>query len=467
MRLNIKVTTEKSAFHILALLILFIHANGMSQNTLAVPFTSGFVGDVNGNNSSSNTVYLSSLGCSGIYFTQNSNSTTFMAQGNDIIGSILITDNAGIEHEIPGFIKWRAPSGNTKCLVFSPSGSAILSTSSGNYTVNSNKYIGLIFNDQTIVISSGNVSGNAATSGLLDVLNSYLAAFPTLSLPDYSINESEGTLSLTVSLSASSSNEIRVRFISIDGAAIAGQDYTSVSGQLIFAPNQTTATITLFVLTDMLTEPSELLTLDLYSPINASITNSTSNILILDNPPLPIELSLFEVTCEEHGIQINWTTASEYSTDYFVLDKINDFGEWTSIKEIDAAGFSTNPIDYSFIDPYSNFGTKLYRLKQVDFNGNINLYNPSAIKCNEQDLKFEIYPNPTQGVFKLYISDIHPGNYQLNILSPDGTCKLDKTLSLNSSASEIIMENVELQPGIYWLNLNSNGQTYSRKLIIN
>gem|GEM_PF-5440196 len=451
----------------LILFFLLLHANSISQNTLAVPFSSGFVGDVSGNNSATNTVYLSSLGCSGIYFTQNSSSTVFMAQGNDILGSIVLTDNAGIEHEIPGFVKWRAPSGTPTCLVFSPTGTTILSTNAGNYTINSGKYIGIIFNGQTVNISSGNISGNAASTGLLDVLNSYLSAFPTLTIPDYSINESEGTLTLTVSLSAPSSTEIRVRFISIDGAAIAGQDYTSVTGQLIFAPNQTTATITLFVLSDLLTEPSELLTIDLYSPINASITNSTSNILILDNPPLPIELSNFEVTCIEKGTEIKWTTTSEFNSDYFILDKNNDDGEWITIKEVDAAGVSTNTINYSFVDDAIDYGTKLYRLKQVDFNGNFKFYTSNGIQCNEQNFNVEIYPNPTQGNFKLYTSDLHPGNYQVAILSPDGTCKFDKTLNLTSNASEIIIENIDLKPGIYWLNLNSNGQITGKKLIIN
>ena len=466
MRLNIKVTTEKSAFYILACLILLVHANGMSQNTLAVPFTSGFVGDVNGNNSSSNTVYLSSLGCSGIYFSQNSNSTVFMSQGNDIIGSILITDNAGIEHEIPGFIKWRAPSGNTKCLVFSPSGSDVLSTSSGNYTVNSNKYIGLIFNGQTLVISSGNVSGNAATSGLLDVLNSYLVAFPTLSLPDYSINESEGSLTLTMTLSAPSSNEIKVSYTTMDGVALAGLDYNSVTGQLIFAPNQTTSSITLFVLSDMLAEPSELLTMDLTNPINVSITNSKSNITILDNPPLPVELSLFEVSCLDKGTEIKWTTTSEFNSDYFVLDKKNGDGEWTTIKEIDAAGVSTDILNYSFVDYEEDFGTKLYRLKQIDFNGNFKLFCTKGIECNERIMNLKIYPNPSDGVFKLYLSDMQPGTYQMNIVAPDGTIKIDRVLDLTFNNYELTIQNTDLLPGMYWLNLIANGQTLGTKLYI-
>ena len=79
-----------------------------AQNTISVPFDNGFVGDNGGNNVCDNAYYLSGaqgLGWSSIQFTQTTNSSVFVAQGNDIVGAIKITDYNRVEFLIPGFIK--------------------------------------------------------------------------------------------------------------------------------------------------------------------------------------------------------------------------------------------------------------------------------------------------------------------------------------------------------------------------
>ena len=93
----------------LLLFSLFFLSSLHSQNLISVPFANGFVGNEDGNNKSINSYYLNGLGWSNIQFTQNSSTNQFQeistAQGNDIVGNILITDNNGIERSINGYIK--------------------------------------------------------------------------------------------------------------------------------------------------------------------------------------------------------------------------------------------------------------------------------------------------------------------------------------------------------------------------
>jgi len=231
----------------------------VSQNLITVPFSNGFVGNNTANNVSSNSFYLSGvsgLGWTNIQFAQNSSSNIFVAQGNDIIGMVLITDNNGVEHTVNGFVKWRAPSGSVTTLCFQPqTGTNLTLATNGNngsatYNITDTKYIGLTFNGQTLTIpqsgnSAGEVTGNAATSGLLDLLNNYLATFGKLSVADVTVNEGAGTATVTVSLSASSTNTITVVYTTSNGTATAGSDYTAATGTLTFAPGQTSRTFTI------------------------------------------------------------------------------------------------------------------------------------------------------------------------------------------------------------------------------
>ena len=143
---------------LLVVLSLILSESINCQNLLSVPFNNGFVGDNTANNVSSNSYYQSNLGWTNIQFAQNSSGSTFVSQGNDIVGMVIITDNNGVEHTINGYVKWRAPSGTVTSLVFSPTSSVVLATNGSNgsatYTINSTKYIGLIFNGQTLTIPS-------------------------------------------------------------------------------------------------------------------------------------------------------------------------------------------------------------------------------------------------------------------------------------------------------------------------
>ena len=269
----------------------------VSQNLITVPFSNGFVGNNTANNVSSNSFYLSGvsgLGWTNIQFAQNSSSNIFVAQGNDIIGMVLITDNNGVEHTVNGFVKWRAPSGSVTTLCFQPqTGTNLTLATNGNngsatYNITDTKYIGLTFNGQTLTIpqsgnSAGEVTGNAATSGLLDLLNNYLATFGKLSVADVTVNEGAGTATVTVSLSASSTNTITVVYTTSNGTATAGSDYTAATGTLTFAPGQTSRTFTISITDDATVETIETINVTLSDPINASILDGAGVVSITDN----------------------------------------------------------------------------------------------------------------------------------------------------------------------------------------
>jgi len=159
--------------HLIFCIVILIlsNSNGFGQNTISVPFPNGFIGINTGNNSASSCYYLTgaqSVGWSNVQFTQTTSGNIFTSQGNDIPGEVLITDNLGVIHLIPGFIKWRTPSGNNPhTMVFQPApGTFVLATNGFNgnstYTITQNNYIGLTKLCSTLSISpvQGTVKGN-------------------------------------------------------------------------------------------------------------------------------------------------------------------------------------------------------------------------------------------------------------------------------------------------------------------
>ncbi|MFM1771028.1 MAG: hypothetical protein RLZZ71_170, partial [Bacteroidota bacterium] len=274
---------------------LFLTVSALGQNIITVPFNNGFVGLNTANNAADQCYYLSGaggLGWTNVQFTQNSPTNIFVAQGNDIIGSVLITASNGVEYSIPGFIKWRTPSGNNPAtMVFSPSAGSTytLATNgfngSSTYTITDLTYIGLTFNGETLTISPvpGVVTGNAATNGLLDALNNYLQSFADMSISDAIVSESGGSVTITVSISTPVSSVVTVNYTISNGTATAGLDYTSVSGTLTFPINSLSQTFTISILEDLLPEANENFTITLTDPVNVSILDAIGNVTITDN----------------------------------------------------------------------------------------------------------------------------------------------------------------------------------------
>jgi Calx-beta domain len=93
-----------------------------------------------------------------------------------------------------------------------------------------------------------------------------------------------GTLSVKVSRTGDVSGTASVDFVTSDGAAIAGTDYTAASGTLTFAPGELSKNISIQSTNDTLFEnANETFTLTLSNPTGANITAGALTITIQDN----------------------------------------------------------------------------------------------------------------------------------------------------------------------------------------
>jgi hypothetical protein len=117
-------------------------------------------------------------------------------------------------------------------------------------------------------------------------------ALPAFSIADVSATEGNtGTtnVNVTVTASVASAQTMTVAFASADGTAtIAGTDYSAASGTLTFAPGVVTQTITLSITGDTNTEPNETFTVNLSSPVNATVLDGQGVVTITNDDGAPI-----------------------------------------------------------------------------------------------------------------------------------------------------------------------------------
>ena len=150
--------------------------------------------------------------------------------------------------------------------------------------------------------SNENVLTGSGTSGGTMVITD-ANPLPVLTVESSQGTEGSGLVRFTVRLSEPGGRDVVVSYSTVGiGDATPGADYTGASGQLVFAPGQTTDTVDVVVNDDALSEYDESFLLVLNTPVNAVISGPGGTGTIIDDDPDPsVHLSFSPAAVLENG----------------------------------------------------------------------------------------------------------------------------------------------------------------------
>jgi hypothetical protein len=144
--------------------------------------------------------------------------------------------------------------------------------------------------DETLLVTLSNpinatIGVNQATGTILDD-----DPAPTITVSDSVLVEgSAGTTNatFTVTLSAVSGRTVTVNYATANGTAVGPADFVTTSGTATFAPGSTSEVVNVAVVGDTMDEPAETFTLNLTSPVNATIARNQATATVNDDDPPP------------------------------------------------------------------------------------------------------------------------------------------------------------------------------------
>ncbi len=202
---------------------------------------------------------------------------------------------------------------------------------------------------------------------------------------------------------------------------------------------------------------------------NAIMLNYILITLASTDKPLPVELTSFSATCADDKVIITWTTASEINNQYFTLEKSINAFTYQLLTTVDGNGNSNTTETYQFIDKPSD-GTVYYRLRQTDFDGNEQMYQPISVNCtssqsSEED--FIILNNPASSEAFLWVKGKEKTNYRLCVFDATGRQLLNKNIELQVSPYTLPLETQTLSNGVYLVAWMSTTHIMTKPLIIN
>ncbi|MEO5675553.1 MAG: kelch repeat-containing protein [Chitinophagales bacterium] len=182
---------------------------------------------------------------------------------------------------------------------------------------------------------------------------------------------------------------------------------------------------------------------------------------------LPIELTSFSAVQKGSVIQINWTTESEFSNDYFTLEKSLDGSHFETLVVIKGAGNSSSQLNYIVEDDHPFTGENYYRLLQTDEDGKFTYSNIILCTATGENMMrvLGVIPNPVLSDALINLDLSESDNLHVTLFDTEGTLVYDQSFSLNQGVQQLNIHLAALSGGIYLMKVQCEYGTYSQKLI--
>lgn len=179
---------------------------------------------------------------------------------------------------------------------------------------------------------------------------------------------------------------------------------------------------------------------------------------------LPIDLLSFTAEADGTSVDITWVVSSQVNNDYYVIEKSMDCYTWKEVDRMTGEGNSNTETVYGLTDKHAYIGLSYYRLRQVDYDGKSETFNPISVHVQDnKTIGLTIKPNPAVdfiGLEMVYTLDPLI-NHNVQIFDSEGHMVYKKHFIGEINDFKINIQ--KFRPGCYILktksdNINSSGK---------
>ncbi|MBS1515126.1 MAG: T9SS type A sorting domain-containing protein [Bacteroidetes bacterium] len=187
------------------------------------------------------------------------------------------------------------------------------------------------------------------------------------------------------------------------------------------------------------------------------------------NSALPVELAGFSSFVDRNKVTLSWSTVKEENNKGFYIQRKSG-GEFSDAGFIAGAGNSKQLLNYKFTDVNLSTGSYQYRLKQIDYNGNLkyyNLGNEVSVGIPNQFSLLQNYPNPFNPVTNIEFEI--PQNVFVDLKVYDMTGKEVATVvssSLQAGYHKYAFDASKISSGTYIYRIKAGSFSDTKKMVI-
>ncbi len=185
------------------------------------------------------------------------------------------------------------------------------------------------------------------------------------------------------------------------------------------------------------------------------------------NVLLPVELHDFNANAKNNNsVVLDWQTGKELDFDGFEIERSKDGLHWNYLTFVDATNNIESDNNYVLTDSDPVPGKSFYRLKLVSKDGNFRYSEVRSVMINDVHGGLKILPNPVRSATMLRFTHNVNETAMINVIDINGKRMLSRPVVIQSGMNEILLDKLNLTPGIYVLQVVMNERTMNSKMIV-
>ncbi|WP_113636546.1 beta strand repeat-containing protein [Nubsella zeaxanthinifaciens] len=179
---------------------------------------------------------------------------------------------------------------------------------------------------------------------------------------------------------------------------------------------------------------------------------------------LPVNIKTFNAKLNNGKVNLTWTVGTETNVNHYEVERSANGKDFIKVATVTALGAA----NYSASDASPLIGINYYRLKGVDNDGTLSLFDElRSVKLTTlENSNVVVYPNPLAGnTINVSLSNYAGGDYKYKLLDAIGKVVQQGTINNNGSETSAITVSNSLNKGIYLLQLVAGDQVIQSKLV--
>jgi len=179
--------------------------------------------------------------------------------------------------------------------------------------------------------------------------------------------------------------------------------------------------------------------------------------------PLPVTLQSFTASKVNSTTMLKWTTAQQFNTREFIVERSSNGSAWQVIATVAAQGNSNSPVNYTASDNHPLKGINYYRLKSADIDNKFDYSAVRRVNFNAA-ITYTFYPNPVTDKLEITTDNASGLNVNIDILNGQGQAVVKR--KINGAAQTAQLNVSSLSTGVYFMRITStDGNVYMQKFV--
>jgi len=194
------------------------------------------------------------------------------------------------------------------------------------------------------------------------------------------------------------------------------------------------------------------------------------------NSNLPVELISFTARSVDNNVDLNWSTASEENNAGFEVQRSFDGRNFETIDFVEGRGTTSEIQHYRFTDLDITSAaiqtTVYYRLKQIDLNGQFEIFDIAAVELDIEIAQFEITKvigtrGNTRMINVYFQADERTSKVDVTLVNINSAYIQRNRIQVSDTGMNMIeYDLVDAPDGFYVISINNGKEIITQKFVL-